>query len=519
MRRVLVDEHELPVGLAHEVRQVELPEVAQPAEVSRHRRRDPILDDHVGIACRIGGLGAPLCGPGYTWIHPGRRRHLVGPRHARVIALGLPRHPRLLLDAGDPRARRRRGSRPRRCRPVAAAEQHRGLPRVRPQLARVAIRERGRAAVDRKRRWRDAGDHVHRRTRTVPPRGTRHPGLHHVPDRRGHHRRLREPHLALLRVHVVIDAAGRHVEQHHRHRVAPARDQLAVPHRHRVEQAAVAHGPSPDEQLHPARRRLRELGRREVRRHAHPRLLATDRHERRRRSRPEQCPGAREPITLGGQLERRPAVVTQLPVDRRERHREPGHHLGHVRGLRRLALQELQPGRQVPQQIRHLHRRAHGRADLRDHRLCPAIDRHAGRGQITLTPRREHEPRDAGDRRQRLAAEPHAHERPQIIDDPQLARGVAAERRDGVGGAHPDAVVAHPHQGPAAGLGLDRDRACPRIERVVDQLLHDGGRPLDHLTGGDLVDHVRRQHEDGGRGIHGSAVTRRCGARAASRIR
>ena len=69
---------------------------------------------------------------------------------------------------------------------------------------------------------------------------------------------------------------------------------------------------------------------------------------------------------------------------------------------------------------------------------------------------------------------------------------MALEREDGVARGHAAAVVGDPDQRPAAGVALDGDRPGTGIQGVVDQLLDDRGRALDHLAGGDLIDHVRR---------------------------
>ena len=63
----------------------------------------------------------------------------------------------------------------------------------------------------------------------------------------------------------------------------------------------------------------------------------------------------------------------------------------------------------------------------------------------------------------------------------------------------PDAVVHDADQPRAAALDLDADRARTRVERVLDELLDDGGRPLDDLAGGDLIDELGRKDLDGQR--------------------
>jgi hypothetical protein len=69
---------------------------------------------------------------------------------------------------------------------------------------------------------------------------------------------------------------------------------------------------------------------------------------------------------------------------------------------------------------------------------------------------------------------------------------MALEREEGILGGHAAAVVRDADQGATARGGLDRDQAAARVEGVIDQLLDHRGRPLDHLTGGDLIDHCGR---------------------------
>ena len=53
---------------------------------------------------------------------------------------------------------------------------------------------------------------------------------------------------------------------------------------------------------------------------------------------------------------------------------------------------------------------------------------------------------------------------------------------------HAAAVVGDADQPAAAAIGQHLDPARAGIERVFDKLLHDAGRPLHHLAGGDAVD-------------------------------
>ena len=64
------------------------------------------------------------------------------------------------------------------------------------------------------------------------------------------------------------------------------------------------------------------------------------------------------------------------------------------------------------------------------------------------------------------------------------------DREPRVLGRHPAAVVADEQALDAAAVDLDLDPRGAGVERVLDELLDDRGRPLDDLAGGDPVDHL-----------------------------
>ena len=59
---------------------------------------------------------------------------------------------------------------------------------------------------------------------------------------------------------------------------------------------------------------------------------------------------------------------------------------------------------------------------------------------------------------------------------------------------HARAIVAHAHEPPPTILDIDVDRGRTRVERILQQLLHDRCWTFDHLTRRDLVRDVTRQH-------------------------
>ena len=98
--------------------------------------------------------------------------------------------------------------------------------------------------------------------------------------------------------------------------------------------------------------------------------------------------------------------------------------------------------------------------------------------------------RHRGNRRQRLAAKPQRHNRREILGVPDLAGGVTFEGEPRVLRLHPFPVVLDAHLLLAAELDVDRQPARAGVDRVLDQLLDDGGWTLNHFTRGNLVGEV-----------------------------
>ena len=71
-----------------------------------------------------------------------------------------------------------------------------------------------------------------------------------------------------------------------------------------------------------------------------------------------------------------------------------------------------------------------------------------------------------------------------------LAGGVPLDRQPRILRLHPLAIVLDPHLLLAAPFDVDGQAARARVDRVLDQLLDDGGRPLDDFAGGNLVGEI-----------------------------
>ena len=179
-----------------------------------------------------------------------------------------------------------------------------------------------------------------------------------------------------------------------------------------------------------------------------------------------------------------------------------------LRELGALGAQELAARRHVEEQVAHLDRRA-GRVRFRRRAAQHAVERrHRGRERRVRGPRDHLHPRNRGDARQRLAAEPERAHRLEVLDAADLAGGMAGERERQLGGRDAGPVVTHPDQLGAAALDLDLDRTRAGVEAVLDQFLDHRRRALDHLAGRDLVDELLGQDTDGHRGSRGRGAAR-----------
>src|SRR5690606_7385550 len=206
-------------------------------------------------------------------------------------------------------------------------------------------------------------------------------------------------------------------------------------------------------------------------------------------------------IARGGQSEHDFAIALQSELDVEMPEREAAHERVDVSGFRAAGAHELAPRWRIVEEIANLDRRAarmRGGTYVADRAAVDRDPKAAVRGGRA---RRQHEPGDRADTRQRLAAKPHRYERLEVVQACDLARRVPRHCERQLVGLDPAAVVGDADQPAAAVLDLDLDPARAGVERVLDELLDDGRGPLDDFTGGDLVDQLRRQ-DTNGHGAH-----------------
>jgi len=167
-----------------------------------------------------------------------------------------------------------------------------------------------------------------------------------------------------------------------------------------------------------------------------------------------------------------------------------------VSSIRAIGLQELQPRRGRREQIARLDPRTLGMRAGRGRALDAVLHPKRERSFRAPRPRADFEPGDRGDRGQGLAA------KPERIDARQIAVGnfrgrMALDAEFEIGPVHSDAVVADADQIAPARLDGDVDAPGAGVERVLDELLHRRGGPLDHFARSDPIDQQRIEAADG----------------------
>jgi hypothetical protein len=286
-----------------------------------------------------------------------------------------------------------------------------------------------------------------------------------------------EAHLGLGGMHVDVDQVQRQLDEDVGFVCALAAAQRRVGLGHGLVERALAHGPPVHEQAQRRARRAQAARARGEAVHAHAVLAALDRHQRVEPLVAEELVQARAEVGGRRRVDHLATARTQDEAHPRMAEGQVGQHLGHVGRLGGVRAQELAPRGHLAEQVVHLDRCAPRVAHVAhlEPASVPHLDLGAGRAGVVA--RAQQQVSDAGDGLQALERR-------------QLGRGVALESQRRIVARHAAAVVAHAHQTPAPAFDLDRDLRRAGVEGVFAQLLDHGGRALDHLAGGDLVDQI-----------------------------
>ena len=305
-----------------------------------------------------------------------------------------------------------------------------------------------------------------------------------------------QPHLGLGRVHVDVDLADRHLQEGDDDGMAAGGDRFAVGLRDGLREGgtvdrtavdvdvllfAVATGPGRARgQAADAEAALGVLEPRHVADHRGAQQVARAIGQRRRR------PQVQQRVGLG------PHQPSRIGVGQGQLRQQ-----AHDRALLGLArLHELAPGRRVVEQIADGDGGAAvaGRRFTADDLATLDLDHPAGvRGRRAADAAH---PADRGDARERFTAESERADAHDVGGRGDLAGGVALEGQRQVAEGHAVAVVIDRQRGQAAVLQSDRNLPGAGVEAVLDELLDDRRRTLDHLAGGDAVDRGAVEHPD-----------------------
>ena len=176
------------------------------------------------------------------------------------------------------------------------------------------------------------------------------------------------------------------------------------------------------------------------------------------------------------------------------------HVICHKGALAGVLFEELHAGRGVVEQILHPDGGAHGTGARLTGELFSALDAvHRGKFVLLGTGGQLH-PGHTGNGGQCLAAEAQCMDADKVVRRLDLAGGVSDESSGDVFGFNAGAVVADLDQLHAAGLNAHGDLAGTCVDGVFQQLLDNGRRTFDYLTGCDQLGSVLVQNMDHGHG-------------------
>ncbi len=312
--------------------------------------------------------------------------------------------------------------------------------------------------------------------------------------------RVTEANLELGGMRVRVDPTRVELQEHDERGLARLKQHVLISETHGVAQHLVAHeAPVHESELH-VRLTARKSRRGQPTLEAQPFDLAPEvpcmRQELGTTERldPRLLLGA---IVSRGESQHGSFVAHETELDVEPREREILQDRVDVPRLRLLRALELAARRRIEKKIAYFDAGSEGMRRWPNLADLAAVTRHAPTVLRSRNPRGDLHARDGTDARQRLAAKSHRRERLEIVEASDLARCVARQGEGELVRRNAGAIVRHTDQPCSATGNLDGYRPRARVERILDELFDDGGRPLHDLARGDLVDELRRQNLNG----------------------
>ena len=205
---------------------------------------------------------------------------------------------------------------------------------------------------------------------------------------------------------------------------------------------------------------------------------------------------ARGQISSGGEIEDRASVRLEDETGAGVGERQGVQHLRDGPGLDPSGAQETGTHRGVEEEVAHVDGRSRAPGGVLDP-LDPSREHAQAASRALARDRRlDDQPRHRGDRGERLAAEAERVNVAEVLGAPDLAGRVPVKADEEVLADHSAAVVGDADAAFAAPFDRHAHDAGARVEGVLDQLLHDRGRPLDDLARRDPVGDVVRKDPD-----------------------
>ena len=316
-----------------------------------------------------------------------------------------------------------------------------------------------------------------------------------------------EAHLLLARMHVDIDEFGVEVEMQREDGVATVEHHVAIRLPHGVAGQSIPHRAAVDEEELAVGAAVGMRGQADAAPQPEARHFLVDGHGMLGETVAEHAFHSlwerfRARIVLHGSPRLR-----QAKADAGVGQRRAPDGFGDVQRLGAFRLQELAPRRGVEEELADFHRGTGGMRCRAEALFLRAVDFDAPGGAFVRALGDDAEHGHGGGAGEGLAAKAEGGDAFEIVGALDLAGGVAGDGQAQLVLGDAAAVVAHRDALHAAAFDFDFHRTGTGVDAVLDQLLDDGGRALDHFASGDLVGHcVRQPPNAGGRGGGGFGV-------------